>query len=427
MLTPEELKARWETEEGKERLAAVVRTIRAGNHNWEDSLKGLIGVDEVENGRDLRFVSLINHTLTVQYTGQGADFSDSRLEYANLYNAGLKNADFVRANLRSVNLGSANLENSRLTLADLTGINLVRAILINAQLDGAHLEESTLTWANMEKANLYGTSIVRSNLLWVKFKEANLRSATFNSVALIGADLTGAKFSGCSFIGCNLENIRFETTHSVAYDGSDTIVCARRDRVLNWKKLSFIGKLPFFEVSWIGFTIALVIIFLTSKYDELIDSLGQYNDFSKILVHFRDLHASAPHLIWLALFSTFFLLIGSICYRLFCPSAIQEFSEEAWVSEHKQPRLIYFRESWSKARWQWVALLATVTGGFLLLCIIVERLVIILSNFPNDVLFYSSISIGILLSALVIAKIIVHWDWVVEKWVKLIGKENKKE
>ena len=50
-LSEKELKDRWRTDDGKERLKAVVKALQE-KEDWEHILEGFPGVDEVDNRRD---------------------------------------------------------------------------------------------------------------------------------------------------------------------------------------------------------------------------------------------------------------------------------------------------------------------------------------------------------------------------------------
>ena len=92
-LTPEQLKTRWETDEGKKRLQTVVAALLAGEP-WTDILSGFPGVTEIDSGLDLR----------------GADLRDANLSGADLGGADLRRANLGGADLSSANLRGANLQ-----------------------------------------------------------------------------------------------------------------------------------------------------------------------------------------------------------------------------------------------------------------------------------------------------------------------------
>ena len=70
--TPEQLKARWQTEDGERRLAQVIELARRGE-DWEPVLKGFPFADEVENGLDIRAANLSDCVYSGQLkTGGGS-------------------------------------------------------------------------------------------------------------------------------------------------------------------------------------------------------------------------------------------------------------------------------------------------------------------------------------------------------------------
>ena len=92
MSTPQALSQRWETQQGRQALKAIVRAIhRVGD--WGEVCDQELGSKTVPNGRDLR----------------GAD---------------LARLDLMGANLRDASLGGAYLRDAQLLGADLSGAEL---------------------------------------------------------------------------------------------------------------------------------------------------------------------------------------------------------------------------------------------------------------------------------------------------------------
>ena len=110
--TYEQLRERWKTADGKERLAKVIAAAKK-QENWAPILKGFPCVEEVENGRDLRFVELPG--------------------------AKLREADLIEANLIEADIRWADLRDADLRDADLRGADLVQACLDSSTLTGAKL------------------------------------------------------------------------------------------------------------------------------------------------------------------------------------------------------------------------------------------------------------------------------------------------
>ena len=67
----------------------------------------------------------------------GCDFSDAKLNNANLSRSGAKYAKFTRADLRGANLAQANLKGADFTGADLTDANFTGAVLDGATFTDA--------------------------------------------------------------------------------------------------------------------------------------------------------------------------------------------------------------------------------------------------------------------------------------------------
>ncbi len=104
-LSKQELKMRWRKGNGPDRLAAVVKALEDNEEPWH-FLEGFPGVDETENGEDLRDADLTAANL------EGADLRRVHLEGANLLGAHLEGADLYGANLEGVNLCGTNLSKS---------------------------------------------------------------------------------------------------------------------------------------------------------------------------------------------------------------------------------------------------------------------------------------------------------------------------
>jgi uncharacterized protein YjbI with pentapeptide repeats len=92
MATKEQLEERWFTSEGKKIKKKVIKHIK--ENNWEGLLTNFFYVNEIGNGKDLRFI----------------DLSEVNLEKAYLRGARLWGADLRGARLEGANLREANLE-----------------------------------------------------------------------------------------------------------------------------------------------------------------------------------------------------------------------------------------------------------------------------------------------------------------------------
>ena len=218
----------------------------------------------------------------------------------------------------------ARLPNSRLLRADMVGTNLSNSVLRHS-----HLSKANLSRANLTGADLRNVRLVKADL---------------SAAKLWGADLTRAILTNSRLIGTRLALVKFDRDHPVQYDGTDSVQIALRDR-FNWSTLRAIGRLPLFGVSWASLAVALA---LTS---------------SKPLCSICPFGV-AQRLSWI-LTSTLLLVLGTTLYRLACPSIIQEFSENEWVDQNKNPRLVYMRQAWRRRPLQLITLLLTASGGLL--------------------------------------------------------------
>ena len=114
--TEKQLRERWLTPEGKKVRQQIIEHIR--EDNWEKFLVGFPFVEEVGNGRDLRFIDLGRANIW------GAYLMRAHLEGANLRRANLWGANLWKADLRGANLRGASLWGANLWRADLRGANL---------------------------------------------------------------------------------------------------------------------------------------------------------------------------------------------------------------------------------------------------------------------------------------------------------------
>ena len=119
--TDEQLRERWLTPEGEKVKQEVAEHIQ--ENNWESFLVGFPFVDEVENGKDLRFIDLSNENIREEEcpvavsTPTGFEefyptepyFGQANLQEANLIGANLKKINFEKANLMSTNFRRTNL------------------------------------------------------------------------------------------------------------------------------------------------------------------------------------------------------------------------------------------------------------------------------------------------------------------------------
>ena len=161
---------------------------------------------------------------------EGADFSQARLEKANLRDARLERANFTQAcldgaDLRGAHLERANLMEASLQRAELGGAHLERANLMEARLERAylmkaHLEDANLMdarlegayfiLANFEGANLQATHLEGAKLMAAHLERAILVDARLEKAELGGAHLEGAVLRGADLSAANLRRAHLE-------------------------------------------------------------------------------------------------------------------------------------------------------------------------------------------------------------------------
>jgi len=400
-LSPEQLGLRWQTQRGHDLRNEIRVALEAGRQDWEQLFEGFEGVDEVPNHRDLRHIPL---------DGLGAEEADlssadlagarlvrGRFKGANLANANLSGSDLSDANFESANLAkasliAANLTNAGLSGADLRGAylgitlapplhskpaKLSGAVLEFAKLNGAKLHGVDMTDAKLSRANLADADLSNADLTSAilryadlarsKLVAANLTAADLTSANLTNADLRDANlscdsFRDAKFIKTRLAGIRFNRDHDALNDYSSTIVCSRGEKLADWGFLRRIGQLPLFGVSWLAFVLALAVT----------NGIGMLNE-TRLIQDWVQYPIPIPHRMFLILIDSILLVLGTTVFKLACPSNVQEFSQAQWVLEHRQPRLPYLRDQWSRYWLRWITVLFSITGAALGLYLIIER------------------------------------------------------
>jgi len=150
------------------------------------------------------------------------DLSGAELQFSSF-----ENFDFSNANLSKVNLANSNLSGSNLSGADLSdaycpdaefiNTNMRTAILYNADLNHANFFSADLAAATLIKTDLSHAYFTRANLTDAAFCEANIESGEFNTAILDRADfrdavLTSSRFWFSTLFGANFENAELSWT-----------------------------------------------------------------------------------------------------------------------------------------------------------------------------------------------------------------------
>ena len=229
---PEQLKVRWETADGQQRLVEVVKR-STEREDWALVLEGFPHTEEVENGRDLRKADL-----------SGIDLSKADLDEANLVEALLSEGNFGSAGLRGADLTGADLTGADLTKADLVAADLSLSDLNGAELSGADLGEANLTQAHLShakchEANFGDANLCRADLRAADLRGVNLRGADLSGADLSEADLRKADLRGADLSECALGGTDFSGADLTDVDirGSRMTGAVFRDAVLTGAKL----------------------------------------------------------------------------------------------------------------------------------------------------------------------------------------------
>ena len=194
---PKLLTERWTTPDGQLRLKAAMKAAHGGQ-DWGLILQGFPHVDQIKNGRDLRYADLTGVNLA------GVDLQDAilrkvSLKEANLSKACLRQSDLSWANLIRADLRSADLENADLQLADLIEADLSGARLIGAEMSGANL-----TMAKLNKANLTAADLGTARLIWAELTAVNLTAANLEGCEILWATLRDAILKRANFHNADL-------------------------------------------------------------------------------------------------------------------------------------------------------------------------------------------------------------------------------
>jgi len=161
MASWEQLRERWETDDGRRRLAKVIEAAKK-KEDWAAILKGFPYVEEVYNGRDLRFANLSGANLIGAYLR--ADLSGADLSGADLSEANLSHAALGRANLNGAHLIDANLSHAALDRANLSGASLINADLYCANLPSGNLQDANLKWCDLTQSVLNNATLTGAKL-----------------------------------------------------------------------------------------------------------------------------------------------------------------------------------------------------------------------------------------------------------------------
>lgn len=279
----------------------------------------------------------------------GADLSNRRLDAidlsrANLNGADLRNTRLQGANLTAASLVGANLELVRARNARFTEASLSHARLVRADLSEASLERASLNDADLSSSVLTNAKLGSADLTLASLVDANLVGAALDDARMELAQCHRARMTRCSVVGAiamesvaGLDDARFDRDHEPMEDGSQYLNVNRRNSVMNWAQLRVIGSFPLFSVSWSALLASVL----------LLNTLGWLNE-TKFIDDWIVYPVPIPRRMGWLIASSVLLVAGSTSYRIACPRRVQEFSEEQFVEELRQPRLLYLGASWNR-------------------------------------------------------------------------------
>ncbi|HEU5228727.1 MAG TPA: pentapeptide repeat-containing protein [Ktedonobacteraceae bacterium] len=204
MATRQQLKARWETPEGQQKVQALYQTF--GTNTTSEQLHAIVAslpyVDEVAPDLDLRGLQ-INKNIFVRHlnlpgvrlnysslrgiisdgTWAHAVFDDANVSQLS-FHVDLTEASFVNANARKARFAQSILSRANFSGAKLIGAQLDDALCNEANFSGADLREAVCTKSDFRGANLSG---------------ANLSNATLGSILFdLSTKTAGANFAGAA-------------------------------------------------------------------------------------------------------------------------------------------------------------------------------------------------------------------------------------
>jgi len=159
--TPEQLRDRWLTRDGRRVLMLVLEAIQAGRE-WKNLLGGLPYVEEVANGLDLRGANLNGVSLS------GSHLDEVDLSGASLLQADLSHCNMPGAKLRDAVLDRSDLQGAVLRWADLRGAKLRNADLREADLRAVRFDAADIRRADLREANVLIRDLVRTEWKGVK-------------------------------------------------------------------------------------------------------------------------------------------------------------------------------------------------------------------------------------------------------------------
>lgn len=199
MATKQQLIARWETQEGQQKVESLYQYFKVPAklsvtleqlHTLVDSLPY---TDEVAPNLDWRGLHLGKDIYI-----RDLDLPRVRLDYSAL-----------RGNLHDGNWSGAVFDGADVTSLSF-GLDLTRASFIKVNARKVRFTQSTLTGANFSEAKLIGAYLNK-----VPCNGANFSNADMRDSSCLGTDLRGANLTGTNLVRASLGHVLFDASTKI--------------------------------------------------------------------------------------------------------------------------------------------------------------------------------------------------------------------
>lgn len=288
-------------------------------------------------------------------------------DHSLLIHAGAASVSSWRAENPGVRIEAPSLSCERLNLS---GIDLSESIITRAYFDNCDLSHARFAGADLSDATFRDCDL----------SSTDFAGATLNGACLVNVELDDARFPICpSLSRLSTLSLRKLPTTEPDYD---PFVVRPIDRWMGWERLRFLATVRIFVPAYASLTLSVIYINGISWYDALITRINALANGGQLS------HASfepiAPGWTHLAVVISFALLAIAATTFLACPARVVEFTRERWVSDLKQPRLLYDHATW---RLPWLRLtcaISLILGGIisavLLVRAILQQTIFIISS-----------------------------------------------
>jgi hypothetical protein len=255
-----------------------------------------------------------------------------------------------------------------------------------------------LSGVNLANAQLRKSSFDRCNLRHANFKSANLSYAVFSDCDLDEANFTESRLNGTSFTRVRLNNTDFSFVERIGAIRIFSQILADApkhpkynreashlvDKLFTWERLRSLTKLSIFVPAYASLTFTVIYINFISWYNEIVTYVNAVAPNLLNTLHLQQLgyiHLGYTQLVVLVNFT---ILSVAATTLLACPARIAEYTRERWVSELREPELLYDHLAWSMPFVRWLCAACFISGGaisaFLLLKGMATQIIFIIST-----------------------------------------------